>query len=72
MADSLVPVTPEGWGKEAEPIFAQYKSMIKDGLSASNVPEWLGTVQKVTNWGSGSSMVGSSGSTSKKQGEGKY
>lgn len=72
MADSLVPVTTEEWGKEAEPVFAQYKSMIKDGLRASNVPEWLGTVQRVTNWGSGSSMVGSSGSISKKQGEGKY
>jgi len=72
MAESLVPALPEGWGKEADPIFAQYKSAIKDGLSASNVPEWLGTVQRVSSWGSGSSSLGSVGSTTKKQGEGKY
>jgi hypothetical protein len=72
MAESLVPALPEGWGKEADPIFVQYKSAIKDGLSASNVPEWLGTVQRVSSWGSGSSSLGSVGSTTKKQGEGKY
>jgi len=70
MVKAIVPVTFEGWGKEADPLIEEYKGTIESGLAQSDVNRAMEDIQKISSYGPSTSSPGSVGTGGKKFKEG--